>query len=216
MSDNNQPYVVVVGIDFEPDGDIALASALRIAASVGNSVVHVLHVERSLDTFASGHEHDSRVREVLESMTKVCNEQVEGLVAEQPSSHFKGVVTHCGGGDPATQLVQLAASLNAELVVVGSRNRKGLKRLVLGSVAERVARLAGCAVLVARPRAHGRKAEVVIEPPCPDCVAVRQSSNNEQIWCERHERAKYHPVAHRYVGGNSVRQPGKPFGATVP
>ena len=31
-----------------------------------------------------------------------------------------------------------------------------------------------------------------------------------------HDRAKYHPVAHRYVGGGSVRQPGKPFGATVP
>jgi hypothetical protein len=44
-------------------------------------------------------------------------------------------------------------------------------------------------VLVLRPKDHS--AEVTIEPPCTDCVAVQEATNRAQLWCERH--STHHP-----------------------
>jgi nucleotide-binding universal stress UspA family protein len=53
-------------------------------------------------------------------------------------------------GDPADVLVARAAAIGAEMIFLGSRGNTGLKRLVLGSVAEKVIRHSICSVLVAR------------------------------------------------------------------
>lgn len=52
-------------------------------------------------------------------------------------------------GEPADELVGAAQELDADLVVVGRRSRS-LRRLVLGSVSEGVARQAPCDVLIVR------------------------------------------------------------------
>jgi len=54
-------------------------------------------------------------------------------------------------GPASTGLVRCAESQGADFIVVGSHERSGLARTVLGSVAERVVRHAHCSVLVARP-----------------------------------------------------------------
>ena len=51
-------------------------------------------------------------------------------------------------GDAGTTVVDRAESLGAELIVVPSHGRSGLTRMLLGSVAERILRLAKCPVLV--------------------------------------------------------------------
>ena len=53
-------------------------------------------------------------------------------------------------GDPGNQIVDFAERISAELIVIPSHGRTGIERLLLGSVAERVARLAPCPVLVLR------------------------------------------------------------------
>jgi nucleotide-binding universal stress UspA family protein len=53
-------------------------------------------------------------------------------------------------GAAAHSLVNQLADNPADLIVLGSNNRRGIDRLLLGSVAERVARLAPCSVLVVR------------------------------------------------------------------
>lgn len=57
---------------------------------------------------------------------------------------------HYARGDAATEVCALAAELDADLVVVGSRGLGPVGRLTDGSVSERVVRLAACPVLVAR------------------------------------------------------------------
>jgi nucleotide-binding universal stress UspA family protein len=54
-------------------------------------------------------------------------------------------------GSPASEIVRLASEGSFDLVVVGTHGRAGFRRLVLGSVAERVVREAHCPVLVVRP-----------------------------------------------------------------
>jgi nucleotide-binding universal stress UspA family protein len=53
-------------------------------------------------------------------------------------------------GSPAAEIVTAAEQLGAELIVVATHGRTGLKRMLLGSVAESVVRHAGCSVLVVR------------------------------------------------------------------
>lgn len=55
-------------------------------------------------------------------------------------------------GSPARAIVRLAEERHAAMVVVATHGRTGLRRMALGSVAERVLRNAPCSVLVARVR----------------------------------------------------------------
>jgi nucleotide-binding universal stress UspA family protein len=50
-------------------------------------------------------------------------------------------------GDPAREIVDAARETRADVIVMGSRGRSGLGRLLLGSVAEQVLRQAPCPVL---------------------------------------------------------------------
>ena len=60
--------------------------------------------------------------------------------------------SHVVKGDPRDALVDLATSLRADLVVVGSHGRTGLAKLVLGSVASHVVTHAPCSVLVVKTK----------------------------------------------------------------
>jgi nucleotide-binding universal stress UspA family protein len=51
-------------------------------------------------------------------------------------------------GDPGRQIAEYAEEIHAELIVMPSHGRTGLSRLLIGSVAERVVRLAHCPVLI--------------------------------------------------------------------
>lgn len=53
-------------------------------------------------------------------------------------------------GDPAWELVKYAAAQGHDLLVVGTHGRTGVRRLVMGSIAERVLREAPCPVLAVR------------------------------------------------------------------
>lgn len=53
-------------------------------------------------------------------------------------------------GNAPYEIVQTARQLNADLIVIGTHGRTGLKRLALGSTAEKVVRHAHCPVLVLR------------------------------------------------------------------
>lgn len=52
--------------------------------------------------------------------------------------------------DPRTAILDIAAELGADLIVVGSHGRRGLMKFLLGSVAESVAHHAHCSVLIVR------------------------------------------------------------------
>lgn len=59
-------------------------------------------------------------------------------------------------GDPATEIARFAADAGIDVIVIGTRGRTGVDRLVLGSVAERVMREAPCSVLVVKlPKGAG-------------------------------------------------------------
>lgn len=61
---------------------------------------------------------------------------------------YNGVNLEVAFGDPGHEIARFAESIQADLIAIPSHGRTGISRLLVGSVAERVVRLAHCPVLV--------------------------------------------------------------------
>jgi nucleotide-binding universal stress UspA family protein len=82
--------------------------------------------------------------------------KAEGLVerfAKKLRAAGFQVETEVREGDVREEIIDAAAEWDANMIVLGSRGLSGIKRLLLGSVAEFVARNADCSVEIARRRA---------------------------------------------------------------
>jgi nucleotide-binding universal stress UspA family protein len=79
-------------------------------------------------------------------------ERVADRTANRLEQTGLSVDTAVRRGDPRTAIVDEAGEWGADLIVMGSHGHTGLKRLLLGSVAQAVVAHAPCSVEVARPR----------------------------------------------------------------
>ena len=160
-------YKIVIGVDFEKTGDDAIADALRIAREHPNDELHPVHVlvpaggSPSAEQLAKlNREMESSVEAMQERVHAVCEKVYPG---EEWDQHM---VFHVRVGSPAEALHQVAIDYDAHLLVVGTHARKGLEKLVIGSVAEKLMKIAHLPVLVARERQVGalQKTERPDEP----------------------------------------------------
>jgi nucleotide-binding universal stress UspA family protein len=78
-------------------------------------------------------------------LTKIAVNEVRGEVSAD---------TLIKVGSPARQIVETARKLPADLIVISTHGRTGLKHVLMGSVAEHVVQRAPCPVLVVREREH--------------------------------------------------------------
>jgi nucleotide-binding universal stress UspA family protein len=199
MTTTKKPQVIVVGIDFSPIGDLALQTAFEKASELEGSEVHVVYVARAYGSAVHIDGQNELLTVSIEEASQRLKAHVEARLAYFMGSHqgkpaFTRAVTHVRLDAPAEEIAQLASDLDAELIVVGTHGRRGLRRLVLGSVAEATVRLAPCAVLIVRPR--GESTVPAIEPPCPECVRARAESKGEVLWCATH--SERHGRRHTY------------------
>jgi len=105
------------------------------------------------------------------------------------------VISHVYVDSAAHCLVALASELAVNLIVIGTHNRKGVERLLLGSVAQATVRDARCPVLVI-PAPAEPDAELLLAPPCPECVQARTASGGKEFWCAQHRER--HGRRHTY------------------
>jgi nucleotide-binding universal stress UspA family protein len=74
----------------------------------------------------------------------------ERLGAMRPDDPQIAVERYLLVGDEAIEIVELAGQVSADMIVMGTHGRTGLKRLLMGSVAEKVSRNAPCPVVTVR------------------------------------------------------------------
>ena len=194
------PYRIVVGIDFSEPSRLALEQAATIASARG-AELHPLHIVDDAPDPISGRTDivalDRRFRDAADRGKQFIDSEMPMLTERLGPTSTQRVFFHVRAGAPAQQIVEFAASLDCDLVVVATHGLRGLARFVMGSVSEKVLRHAHCPVLVVRSKDHVRTApQLAAEPPCPDCVQTRQTSNGAELWCERHRQS--HPHAHRF------------------
>ncbi len=135
---------ILIATDGSEKNQAAVLEALRIGRASG-AVVYAVYVE-DLSVFESaspdlviGDSWAVVEREVAEALNRV-RAMAEGVTLETVTLQ----------GKPAIEIVRFAVEKHIDLIVIGTQGKRGLERLLLGSVAESVIRTAPCRVLVVK------------------------------------------------------------------
>jgi nucleotide-binding universal stress UspA family protein len=144
---------ILVATDFSLDALQAELSALELARTVGASVT-LIHLYR-LPTymFFDGSTYVPSAKVVSEVISDA--EHKLRLAQERAAEVGMSVEVVAEEGSPYERIVGFAEEHDFDLIVVGTHGRRGLDRLALGSVAERVVRTAHVPVLTL----HGERDE---------------------------------------------------------
>jgi len=135
--------------------DSGFAEDLLRAAVAGirheNTEVMVLHVLQPVDTVPPPEMAQGYAPE-LEDEKQPARALVERIAAELRRAGF-AAQTGVRIGDVANTILDQGAEWHADLIAVGSHGQRSIHNFLLGSVAESVARRAGCSVAIVRTAA---------------------------------------------------------------
>jgi nucleotide-binding universal stress UspA family protein len=146
-------YKVVVGVDYSEPSVQAMRAAFDIALHRDSQIFAIAVAEGwapGRPAEVSTEMQENFRDEAQQTLEKWIAEQVNELEKTGVKLNRKRIAAAIDFGKPAEAILALAEDVQAELIVVGTHGRKGLERLVVGSVATEVLRGAHCAVLVAR------------------------------------------------------------------
>jgi nucleotide-binding universal stress UspA family protein len=141
-------YRIVVPTDFSACSDEAWELAQRLAGALGSELV-LVHVLVEAPLWSEGPFTMARTREVFEAARQWVRAELETR-AEAARAKGLAVRTVLREGAPHEEIAALSTDERADLVVLGTHGRGGVNRALLGSVADRVVRLAPCPVLTVR------------------------------------------------------------------
>lgn len=128
----------------------AAGEGFKLAAALGSGITLLYVVDTSVASIPEAESAFSN----MELIRQTFKEQGEKLMGRlKASAREKGLEagTLIAEGDVHDEIIRIAAEKQAELIIMGTHGRRGVGRLLLGSVAESVARRANCAVLLIRP-----------------------------------------------------------------
>ncbi|MBI5516624.1 MAG: universal stress protein [Deltaproteobacteria bacterium] len=151
---------ILVPTDFSEGSRAALTMAGEIATRHGARVIllHVIDLPPGLDPGSMVRPEGSAVSIPLVDMAR---EQALAWMEKDRVTHLaktEDVTVRVELGSPVVQTVlDVAQSVGADLIVVGTHGRTGLAHMVLGSVAEKIVRMADAPVLSVR-RSRGSNA----------------------------------------------------------
>ena len=138
-------FHILVPVDGSAHSERALELAATMALKFGSEVRLVTVEEVPLPVYAG--ETSSRLmhetRRDEESYLAACAQKLQSLGCRVNTAILSP-------GAPAQRILEEARRYRADLIVVGSHGRTGIARALLGSVAERLAREAPCAVMIQR------------------------------------------------------------------
>lgn len=148
MAEGAKPPILV-GVDFSENGKKAFQAAIRLAQDMGTSLV-IVHVfpEMKAPSLISG----QLEKEIIaEAKAEVSKEEAMTLAEEwvvKARDEGLDVEVVATDGVPHEVVIQAAKDHGAGLIVVGTHGRTGLKRVLMGSVAENVVRNSSIPVVI--------------------------------------------------------------------
>jgi len=157
MSENIQkPFTIMVAIDGSETSMRAAEYAVAMAKNVSNKDVQLIGItiielgRLSYSFFITAPSYGSKELEEKRQEAKTWMNQVDRLSKENNILQFKSeiiedVVSRIGGA-----IVNYAEKEMVDLIVVGTRGRSGLKRMLIGSVASDILHYAHCPVMVVK------------------------------------------------------------------
>src|SRR6185295_10225728 len=141
---------ILVPIDFSADSLSALAYARALAKGFHAELVilHVVDQTFLAHTPALSMAHPQWAN-LLDEQWRAAGAQLERLAAPLRKPHPR-LLAILKRGAPASSIIAAAKRTGADLIVMGTHGRTGMTHMLIGSVAEKVMRMAHCAVLTVR------------------------------------------------------------------
>lgn len=178
-------FRIVIALDDSEYAELVLEHALDQAVRHDTPELHVLSVVDG-------------VADVAAAKNRLAGLVLEGLDAFRSGRPDWRTRLHVRIGRPADEIIELAAEVDADLLVLGRYRVHHPRR----SIADEVIAGATCPTLVvAGIPGH------VVEPACSDCAAAREESDGERWFCAAHsapDRLRLSaliPSSHSLTGG---------------
>lgn len=143
------PRTILVATDFSEHADHALEYAAELAARLDATIqlVHVITIP-AMGVPEMGVAYKTLT---IESVTKHAQAELDSRAARYRDRVTLAPV-RVEVGDAREVIDSVAEQISADLIVMGTHGRRGIRRVLLGSVAESVVRSAPCPVLTVRPK----------------------------------------------------------------
>jgi nucleotide-binding universal stress UspA family protein len=141
---------VLVATDFGEAADTALAYGRELAKRF-DATLHVLHVAENVCITAFGAETYAAFAPGLQrDIAESAHRRLEEATIDSDGSGPKTIRAVMTSSSPAFAIIDYASEHGIDLIIMGTHGRGTLGHFLMGSVAERVVRLAGCPVLTIR------------------------------------------------------------------
>lgn len=142
---------ILVPTDFSEAASLAVETAATLAREFGAklTLVHVHDPELLRPPSAVGWSA-AQAQRLEQEIERTIRESFEGVQREQLQGVEVVETAIVRDASAARGIVEYAAKIGADLIVIATHGRTGLKHLMIGSVAERVVRHAPCPVLTLR------------------------------------------------------------------
>ena len=142
------PTRILLATDGSEQANLAAMTAIDLAQSTG-SRLHVVAVGR---TFPGAAIYKVYAEEAREDLRREAQEVLDEQVRKIEEAGGTVAIAHLKMDERRDEaIVHLAEDIGAGLIVIGSRGFGGMKRALMGNVADSVVRHAHCPVLVVRP-----------------------------------------------------------------
>lgn len=139
---------ILCAVDFSEYSPQVAVYAKSIA-KCHDATILVFYATPSLTQYMGFHVPVSSIENFVEEVVSSAEETMESFIKE----HFAGVAAsgRTTTGYAAEEILKLAGQENIDMIIVGTHGRKGIDRILFGSVAEKVVKNASCPVLTVRP-----------------------------------------------------------------
>jgi nucleotide-binding universal stress UspA family protein len=190
----NTESQVVVAFDFSHSGHQALSRALGLARRAPNHVLHFVCVIEPHSAVPAVPTKDRIDYRYAEQVQKALVDEIASELEAAKIDDRVHFFVHARIGKPVEEILGLARDVGADLIVIGTKGLTGVEHFMLGSVAEKVVRQAGCAVIVARAKTYEdvpRLDVVEVEPHLKYIPPHRYTYENHRVEMRPHDFPLY-------------------------
>lgn len=143
-----QVKIILLAVDFSEAANALAAYAKIFAHGLGANLV-VLYVSPSMNRYASLYVPATSIQALVEQILEGANRVMSEFMAEHfPGDNAAGLVEY---GYAPEKILEIAAEVEADMIIMGTHGRRGVTRIPFGSVAEKVVKTARIPVLTIRP-----------------------------------------------------------------
>jgi nucleotide-binding universal stress UspA family protein len=150
------PTRILLAIDGSEEAELAARKAVELAEATG-AELHLVHVGLAPNFLVEG--APGYDRELYEQIEQEAREVLRKLAWRVKVAGGTPAGSHLTIGEVDLGIVGLARELGADLIVMGSRGHRGIRRAIAGSISDAVIRHAPCPVLVVRSRERAEVSE---------------------------------------------------------